>query len=139
MDTPSVSKTLKQIDPVWKQLRFGRVYTLIYLIVILFSFYEGIMDHSWQRQGIGFIYGNLFIVVVLLSSIADQFRNERYWKRIGQRRLEAIHDAQPFLDSNQPPHDNSALTLPVMLRLHWHRGIVVAIGEASKKVRDFLC
>ena len=44
MDTPSVSKTLKQIDPVWKQLRFGRVYTLIYLIVILFSFYERIMD-----------------------------------------------------------------------------------------------
>ncbi len=129
MDTSVVSKTLKQVDPIWKRLRVNRIWSLIfaafcvgYLCYYAWTSYIGLNKNAGSTW-IYFLY-----ILIWFSKVAGHFKQERYWKRIGQRRLEAIQDAQPFLATKQPPPDENALNFPVILHLRWHRGIVIAVG-----------
>ncbi len=130
MNTAEVSKTLKQIDPIWKRLRFNRIWVLFFAIymVLYLCYYAWAVRYGGLNRDASFIWVYVFCALLWVSNAVGHFQQEQYWKQIGQRRLEAINDAQPFLATNQPLRDENALTLPVRLHLHWHRGIVIAIG-----------
>ena len=129
MDASEVTKMLKRVDPIWKRLRVDRfwavlfiVYTVLYLGYALWARYFG----SSKDAGLVWIY--LFNILFWGSYAIRHFQKEKYWKRIGERRLEAINDRHRFLATNQPPKDESALTLPLTLRLRWNRTILITIG-----------
>ena len=116
MSAPEVSKTLKQIDPIWKRLRFDRGWKVVYLISVLFYlYYFVVVEQNWKNGGSSIYFSYIFWVLIIIGSISSQFMNERYWKRIGKRRVEALPEVQPFRGSNQPPHDESIQALPITL------------------------
>jgi membrane protein YdbS with pleckstrin-like domain len=129
MDTLEVSKTFKQVDPIWKRLRVNRIWVLFFTaFCVVYLCYYAWASYTGLNKNAGITWVYLFYIFVWLSKAAGHFKQEEYWKRIGQRRLEAMQGAQPFLATNQPSHNENTLASPIMLRLRWHRGIVVAVG-----------
>jgi hypothetical protein len=129
MDASEVTKMLKRVDPIWKRLRVDRfwaiffiAYTVLYLGYALWARYFG----SIRDAGLIWIY--IFNILLWGNYAIRHFQKEGYWKRVGQRRLEAINDVHPFLATNQPPKDENALTLPFTLRSRWNRTILITIG-----------
>jgi hypothetical protein len=129
MDTSVGTKTFKQVDPIWKRLRFNRFWALLFTgFTVAYLCYYAWTSYIGLNKNTGITWVYLFYILIWFSNVAGHFKQERYWKRIGQRRWEAMQDAPPFLATNQPPRDENPLTSPIMLHLRWHRGIVVAVG-----------
>jgi hypothetical protein len=117
-------KAIKATDPVWKRLRFDRIWKLLFLAYILIYLIFS-AENFWRTEGAFAIFVIFFLSFGIVGGTINQFRWERYWKRIGQRRLEALRDPQPFVVSNQPWPATNALPLPVTIRLRWSRLILV--------------
>ncbi|MHB8597958.1 MAG: hypothetical protein ACYDER_14230 [Ktedonobacteraceae bacterium] len=122
-------KAIKAIDPVWKRLRFDRIWKLLFLaymlIYLIFS-----AENFWRTEGAFAIFAIFFLSFGIVSGTINQFRWEQYWKRIGQRRLEALRDPRPFISGSQPWLSANALPLPATIRLRWSRvmlGVVAAL------------
>ena len=129
MDTSVGIKTFKQVDPIWKRLRFNRFWALLFTtFMVAYLCYYAWTSYTGLNKNAGITWIYLFYILIWFSNVAGHFKQEGYWKRIGLRRLEGIQDAQPFLATNQPARDENILTSPIILHLRWHRGIVVAVG-----------
>ena len=116
MHASVVSKTFKQNDPIWKRLRIDRIWVLlfaalavVYLCSYAWASYVGI------NKNIGLSWISLFYIAIWFSNVVGHFKQEGYWKRIGQRRLQALQDTQPFLALAQPPPDENPLASPIIL------------------------
>src|SRR5947209_1111932 len=120
-------KELKRIDPIWKRLRFVRIWKLLFLVFMVFYIFYSASDF-WQRQGASSIFTFFILSFGVVFATINQFRQERYWKRVGMRRREALHDMQPFVASDQPGPQGNALSLPVTIRLRWNRTILAVGG-----------
>ena len=122
-------KAIKAIDPVWKRLRFDRIWKLLFLAYILIYLIFS-AENFWRTEGAFAIFVIFFLTFGIVGGTINQFRWERYWKRIGQRRLEALRDPQPFVAGSQPWPSTNALPLPATIRLRWRRatlGVAVAL------------
>ncbi|MDQ2714731.1 MAG: hypothetical protein M3Z08_07485 [Chloroflexota bacterium] len=129
MDGHSEIKDIKSIDPIWRRLRFDRIWKLLSLAFMLI-YVIFFVRTLWQIEGSFAIFLIFFLLFGVVINAITQFRGERYWKRIGQRRLEALRDPQPFVSGNQIWPTANALPLPATIRLRWNRivlGAVVAL------------
>lgn len=129
MDGHSGIKEIKSIDPIWKRLRFDRIWKLLALafMLIYVIFFARTL---WQIEGSFAIFLIFFLLIGVVINAITQFGGERYWKRIGQWRLEALRDPQPFVSGSQVWPAANALLLPATIRLRWNRvmlGAVVAL------------
>ncbi len=127
MHTSNTVQANKQYDPIWQRLRVDRIWLLFFLICIAINIFNVIIQ-SRTTKSVLTTFSIFYYAIFFIAMIVAQFMHERYWKRIGQRRHEALQDAQPFLVTSQPEADEHALTLPLTLRLHWNRKALLVIG-----------
>lgn len=118
---------IKAGDPIWKRLRFERIWKLLFLayLLIYLIFSAG---NFWRTEGAFAIFVIFFLSFGIVIGTINQFRWERYWKRIGQRRMEALRNSQPFVADSQPWPSTNALSLPATIRLRWNRITLGVVG-----------
>ncbi len=117
-------KDIKKIDPVWKRLRVERIWKIVFLAYLLFYFIFNI-GNFWRMWGGLTIFELVFLSAGIVVAVINQMRWERYWKHIGERRMEALRDPQPFIAGSQPMASANALSLPITVRLQWSRFMLV--------------
>lgn len=132
MDTKETTREIKRVDPIWRRLRVTRLYSiglLIYMIAyVIFTIWVSSTEKSAMSSWIFFL---IFFPLVAVMALVNQFAQERYWLRVGQRRLEALRDPQPFLTHGRfwaDVTDATSITLPMTLRLKINRGVLMGAG-----------
>jgi hypothetical protein len=120
-------QALKRSDPIWQRLRVERVRKLLFLVFLLvYIVYFG--GTYWKTSGLSSIFLLFFISFGIVSDVINQLRSERYWKRIGQQRIEVMRHTQPFFPSQQPASFADPLPLPATLSLRWNRALLITVG-----------
>jgi hypothetical protein len=121
-------RTNKPVDPIWRHIwidRIGKglwlVYTLVYLCIYLFF-------RNWESEGPYFLLLGSFNVLVAAGIVFNEVRQERYWRRIGERRSTALHDPTSFRASNQPLAIETGLQFPVTIRLSSNTKFIASLA-----------
>jgi hypothetical protein len=128
-----------QNDPIWHRLRVELIWYLILGILWLTSAIVAIIA-AWNiTHNFSFII-YCICPLVLINMAVDRFRWLSYWRRIGQRRDEALHGAQipaMSLQSVRYGKPLPRLPVPTTFSLRWNKitlfmgGIVVALTAVS--------
>ncbi|GCE22482.1 hypothetical protein [Dictyobacter kobayashii] len=115
------TKEMKRLDPIWRQVWVGRIWKFLWLAYTVGYLIFYIAMRSWQQQGFYFLLLAFFNMLVSLIIVANEFRQEHYWRRIGERRQAALQDPTALRARSQPVETELALQLPVTIRLRWKR------------------
>jgi hypothetical protein len=106
-----------QTDPIWHRLRVERVWSLILGGLWLVSISASIIL-SWREAHNASFFVLCLCLLALIKIFTIGVRNPSYWRRIGQRRDEALRGTQSSASPFQPVYDNKRLPVPTTFSLH---------------------
>jgi hypothetical protein len=124
-------KKRSEIDPIWKRIYVERAFRMVFVVFLIFSIVEGVSLYFYSHDAAN-IFFFLFITCGYIVGIVNYIFIERYWRRIGQRRIQALQIAkrEDLPQSRKFVADEDALAVPTTLRLYWGRGYVIGVRVA---------
>ncbi|GCE08398.1 hypothetical protein [Dictyobacter aurantiacus] len=121
------AKEIKRVDPIWRHVWVGRIWKFLWLAYTVGYLIFFIAIRGWEHQGFYFLLLAFFNMAYAIILVTNEFRQEGYWRRIGERRFAALRDPAAFRARSQPIDTEFAFQLPVTIRLHWNRAFVLGI------------
>lgn len=121
-------KKRSELDPIWKRIYVERVWRVIIVIFFIFYIVQSITEYFHSNLG-ALAFAPLIIICGYIFNIINYFFIERYWRRIGQRRIQALQIAQreTLPESRHIKTDANALPVPTTLRLQWGLRFVIGL------------
>ncbi len=111
------------IDPMLAKLRRRRIWTILHLLLLPVGIILIVIGGTSSSSSFGreLLWGGLFSVLV--SAVI--FFQERFLRRIEQRRQEAAFGDQMLLAAEQPAPDAASLQLPTNIKLRLSKRFVL--------------
>ena len=110
-------KAMSSLDPIWRYLWVSRIGKGLWLVFTIFYVCFFLYFRSWERQGFYFLLVGFLNLLMGINLVLVDIRQNKYWRRIGERRSAAWRDPAPFRARNQPLETETVLQLPVLIRL----------------------
>jgi hypothetical protein len=125
------SRKRSEYDPIWKRIYVERVWRFALFLFLVYYVVKVIPDSLHTKEG-AFNFLIFIYALIFLFSIVNYFFIERYWKRIGQRRADALQLAGSVAlpSAKSVKADDSALPVPTTLRLQWGRAWIIVLRVA---------
>jgi hypothetical protein len=115
-------------DPIWQWVRVERVRKSLWLVCTIAYLILILINQQWSQLLFLEIVA-LFNMVIAITVIADDFKQRRYWRQIGEQRRMALHDPAHFHAHMQPSQHTELSQLPITIQLKhkqiWIRAIAV--------------
>jgi hypothetical protein len=116
-------------NPLLKMLRTTRFLYIFTAIIwlVLFLFLALISILAPRPSGYPILPFSAFIVVTNIFNFAMNIAQERYWKRIEQRRFAIIQGDQTALAVEQPRLNVASMRLPLTIRLRYTKKFLLLL------------
>ena len=109
-----------QTDPIWHRLRVERVWSLILGSLWIISITANVIA-AWKQSHNSSFFVWCFCLLALARIFTIGIRNPSYWRRISERRDEALRGTRSSASPFQPGHDIKRLPVPTTFSLHMNK------------------